>query len=1278
MIGSITIKKQYWRVASAIGWSVMILVASMIALPAKASYVTSLSNTLSSHATSAAANHTLSFVTRTGAAEGTTIVLTFATAFDTSSISVTDVDVAYDATDLTLAADCTGSEQASVAVASDRITITICSGDGGAIASGSTVAIQIGTNATSQVSGASQITNPSSAGSYAVTIGGSFGDRGALAVPMSSPGGVTVSGTLAAGAGGSSGPPLGGGGDTTAPTISSIVVTDITETSARVTWTTDETADSRVDYGLTATYEIGSETDVALINSHSLTLSGLTAGTTYHFRVRSADLATNEAVSEDFTFATLAGPDVTAPVISDVQVLDRTGTSARIVWATDESATSIVDYGLTNAYELGSESDADLVADHSISLTGLMSETTYHFRVRSADTEGNEAASSDNTFTTLDVTAPIISNFAIVDITETGARVTWTTNEVATSTVAYGLTDGYELGTITDATLVTGHSMSLSGLLPATLYHVEARAIDAAGNTTLGGDETFTTLPDETPPANVSDFAAIEVPPGTAQLTWQNPPEADLAGVRIVRRIGEFPTGPDDGIIVFDAFGVETTNPGLSASTNYRYAAFAYDTSGNFASGALASLSTVSVCGDNLCTTGEGAVSCPADCAAPGASVCGNNICESGESRASCPADCGGSSQIVCGNGICEIGESATSCASDCTAPIASVCGNQICERDETEASCPADCRVIEVPPGTVGGSEALAFRDMRFLVANQQIQLTSTSTTYTVLQGKILWIEIAAESFVREPSSVRFLLGSSAYLLRREDGVYRTAIMTPGAVGTTPATLSVLYPDGLSDRIDATVIVRSWGQVLGDPNGALIPLSGALATLLDSNGVQWAAGAFGQDNPTVTRADGSVAWYAPNGTYRVRARANEYREKTVRVIVNQNIVAPVVTLIPLPPVLDELLSTITGNGSLADKVLATGTFVGKAVDYGYEVVRAEVLDNPVVEEVTENVGAPAVAVLATASAGAAASAVGFANVARFLFTQPLVFFSRRKRKAWGIVYNAITKVPIDLAVVRLVDAATGRLVQTRVTDRNGRYFFITQPGNYRIEIQKRPFIFPSVYLESQKKDVLFLDLYHGESLEVTERDATIAANIPVDPQVKEQLPAAVVRKIVWQKIERAISILSPIIALGAVIIAPSLTTIGLLVFQVAVYGVLVWVVRAPKPKGWGIVYDEASGKPLGRAIVRIFEPIYGKLLEMQVTDTRGRYSFLVGPNKYRLAGEKTGYAASTTDLDLTKQKESTVVREELGLRRGAPAAAEPEQWAVEPEPEFKIEEGPE
>ncbi len=93
-------------------------------------------------------------------------------------------------------------------------------------------------------------------------------------------------------------------------------------------------------------------------------------------------------------------PDLTAPVISSISSGTPDTSGATITWTTDEAATSQVEYGLTTSYGTLTTLDSSLVTSHSVSVSGLSSNTLYHFRVASADTNGNLASSTDQTLTT--------------------------------------------------------------------------------------------------------------------------------------------------------------------------------------------------------------------------------------------------------------------------------------------------------------------------------------------------------------------------------------------------------------------------------------------------------------------------------------------------------------------------------------------------------------------------------------------------------------------------------------------------------------------------------------------------------------------------------------------------------------------------------------------------------------------------------------------------------------------------------------------------------------
>ncbi len=96
--------------------------------------------------------------------------------------------------------------------------------------------------------------------------------------------------------------------DTTPPVISDVQATSITQDSAVIQWTTDEASDSVVEYGTSSGNYTHSSSDSAMVTAHSVSLSGLTASTTYYYRVKSTDASDNTANSTEYQFTTLDPP----------------------------------------------------------------------------------------------------------------------------------------------------------------------------------------------------------------------------------------------------------------------------------------------------------------------------------------------------------------------------------------------------------------------------------------------------------------------------------------------------------------------------------------------------------------------------------------------------------------------------------------------------------------------------------------------------------------------------------------------------------------------------------------------------------------------------------------------------------------------------------------------------------------------------------------------------------------------------------------------------------
>src|SRR5258708_4009349 len=175
---------------SIIAWAIILslVISAAGARSVQAASLTALSNTMTNQTISAASDHTIKFTTPTGVAAGQTITVTFPSGFGLSTLVAADFNLLSGVSTLTLAGTCTGTTW-GVAVASQVITFTSCTGT---IAATTVITVKIGVVA----GGTHQITNNSSAASYSITIGGTFGDTGTITIQIVTNSVVAVSATV--------------------------------------------------------------------------------------------------------------------------------------------------------------------------------------------------------------------------------------------------------------------------------------------------------------------------------------------------------------------------------------------------------------------------------------------------------------------------------------------------------------------------------------------------------------------------------------------------------------------------------------------------------------------------------------------------------------------------------------------------------------------------------------------------------------------------------------------------------------------------------------------------------------------------------------------------------------------------------------------------------------------------------------------------------------------------------------------------------------------------
>lgn len=207
-------------------------------------------------------------------------------------------------------------------------------------------------------------------------------------------------------------------------------------------------------------------------------------------------------------------PALNLPYIQNlIEVKNITDTGAAISWATNKDSSSKVTYEPNNYLVNGSdakivEKSEDSTREHTISLTGLVPNTKYYYKVESA--VGSDSYSfisyfwtNEKMFASQAAQAPVISNLTVGNIASASAAVTWETDIESTSKITYRANNsdltGNEALILNSSSLTASHSFNLTGLVANTKYYYKIES--TANGLTSENSGDFTTLEASQEPA---------------------------------------------------------------------------------------------------------------------------------------------------------------------------------------------------------------------------------------------------------------------------------------------------------------------------------------------------------------------------------------------------------------------------------------------------------------------------------------------------------------------------------------------------------------------------------------------------------------------------------------------------------------------------------------------------------------------------------------------------------------------------------------------------------
>jgi hypothetical protein len=217
---------------------------------------------------------------------------------------------------------------------------------------------------------------------------------------------------------------------------------------------------------------------------------------TYYYIVYTKDGANAVSSATNAVSILPTGRWTTAPTLSSGPVVSSITTKkATITWSTSRSADSKISFGTaTNSYGSEEPSNSTQLASHTINLTNLTPGTTYYYKAKWTDEDGNTGTSSESTFTTSPF--PIVTDPKASTVGISSAILSYTVSGASKVKIYYGKTANFGgVKEVATATSATTYTTALEELEDGTKYYYKINTFDSELAEYEGSVLTFETLP---------------------------------------------------------------------------------------------------------------------------------------------------------------------------------------------------------------------------------------------------------------------------------------------------------------------------------------------------------------------------------------------------------------------------------------------------------------------------------------------------------------------------------------------------------------------------------------------------------------------------------------------------------------------------------------------------------------------------------------------------------------------------------------------------------------
>jgi fibronectin type 3 domain-containing protein len=314
------------------------------------------------------------------------------------------------------------------------------------------------------------------------------------------------------------------------PAPDQVSVAPLSQTSLQVSWRDNGTNETAFHVERKAPGESFTEIGTAGANQTSLTDTGLTANTTYTYRVRAKNTGGFSPYSADSVGTTLpnapAAPASLAATPASYSQVDLTWPDV----AGEDSYT--VERKNGAAWTVMAVVGANTT---SYSSGGLSGGTQYTYRVKAGNDGGESAYSPEASATTPPGPPAAPSNLTASAVSQTRIDLTWSDNSPSETGFEIERKPQGGAWALIHTTAANATSYSdTTGLSAASQYSYRVRATNAQGDSPESNEAGATTLPN---PPNAPSNLAVAINGSGLRLTWSDG-SANETGFKIERKIG--------------------------------------------------------------------------------------------------------------------------------------------------------------------------------------------------------------------------------------------------------------------------------------------------------------------------------------------------------------------------------------------------------------------------------------------------------------------------------------------------------------------------------------------------------------------------------------------------------------------------------------------------------------------------------------------------------------------------------------------------------------------